>query len=330
MRSALVSFLAVVLSLPAATATVQQCDPNGTLATNDGTVNSGEYPAISTGLGSGFGGTLGTATLQWDSDTFGALAFALVTPGSSQCALAPTDAVVIYLDSRAGGFTSTAGFTDNSDSGRSAASGVGQSSGRADLTFAAGFTADFAIVLKGSFAGVFELRAGQPHVFVKLLTRTPDATFDAACTRELSGLSVTELGAGLGTDIRYVATLLNASNAFRSNEFHGTAAVPGANIGVASHALAAGDFNVFRPGPESLGSTVRMTFDQYDGSGFVPLGFATCGQHDSNLWAATGWSDGALAFGGVRITANTDYTRGFSAAAVTAGGPGGATSRRAP
>ena len=64
--------------------------------------------------------------------------------------------------------------------------------------------------------------------------------------------------------------------------------------------------------------TVLENFTAFTGSGFQPV--PTAGQLDSDAWAVTGWTDGALAFGGTRITANTDYTRGAVTAAVTAGG----------
>ncbi len=64
--------------------------------------------------------------------------------------------------------------------------------------------------------------------------------------------------------------------------------------------------------------TVLENFSSFTGAGFQAV--PTAGQLDSDAWAVTGWSDGALAFGGTRITANTDYTRGAVTAAVTAGG----------
>ena len=64
--------------------------------------------------------------------------------------------------------------------------------------------------------------------------------------------------------------------------------------------------------------TVLENFTAFTGTGFQPV--PTVGQLDSDGWAVTGWSDGALAFGGTRITANTDFTRGAVTAAVTAGG----------
>jgi len=57
----------------------------------------------------------------------------------------------------------------------------------------------------------------------------------------------------------------------------------------------------------------------YTGAGFEP-GPTTAGRLNSNAWALTGWSDGALVFGGTRTTASTDYTRGASNIAVSTGG----------
>jgi len=57
----------------------------------------------------------------------------------------------------------------------------------------------------------------------------------------------------------------------------------------------------------------------YTGAGF-DASPSTSGRLNSNAWAVTGWSDGALAFGGTRTTAATDYTRGSTAIAVTTGG----------
>ena len=68
--------------------------------------------------------------------------------------------------------------------------------------------------------------------------------------------------------------------------------------------------------PTSVGSNPSTAFA---GAGYEP-NTVTAGRLNSNAWAVTGWSDGALAFGGTRTTAATDYTRGAAAAAVTTGG----------
>ena len=56
----------------------------------------------------------------------------------------------------------------------------------------------------------------------------------------------------------------------------------------------------------------------YTAAGFQAV--PTAGQLNSNAWAVTGWSDGALVFGGTRITAATDYTRAATAVAITTAG----------
>ncbi len=57
----------------------------------------------------------------------------------------------------------------------------------------------------------------------------------------------------------------------------------------------------------------------FNAGGFEPA-TTTSGRLNSNAWAVTGWSDGALTFGGTRTTTNSDYTRGATSAAVTTGG----------
>ena len=68
--------------------------------------------------------------------------------------------------------------------------------------------------------------------------------------------------------------------------------------------------------PTSVGSNPSSAFA---GSGFQ-LNPSTSGRLNSNAWSVTGWSNGNLAFAGTQITTNTDYTRGSTAIAVTAGG----------
>ena len=69
----------------------------------------------------------------------------------------------------------------------------------------------------------------------------------------------------------------------------------------------------------TMGTPVVLeNFTAFTGAGFQAV--PTAGQLDSDGWAVTGWSDGALAFGGTRITINTDYTRGTVPGSVTTGG----------
>jgi len=68
--------------------------------------------------------------------------------------------------------------------------------------------------------------------------------------------------------------------------------------------------------PTGVGSNPSTA---YSGAGFEAA-TVTAGRLNSNAWAVTGWSNGALAFGGTQTTAATDYTRGSTAIAVTTGG----------
>ncbi|MGZ8538988.1 MAG: hypothetical protein ACXWV9_12030, partial [Flavisolibacter sp.] len=65
-------------------------------------------------------------------------------------------------------------------------------------------------------------------------------------------------------------------------------------------------------------SAAGVNYGQFAGTGFSTNPIE--GQLNSNAWAMTGWTDGALAFGGIRTTTSTDYTRGFSTGGVSTGG----------
>lgn len=70
---------------------------------------------------------------------------------------------MIYIDSTTGGFGSTAGFNDNADQHRAAISARGTgAAGRADVTFAPGFQADYAIAINAGFAGLWSWPMGRP------------------------------------------------------------------------------------------------------------------------------------------------------------------------
>lgn len=79
------------------------------------------------------------------------------------------------------------------------------------------------------------------------------------------------------------------------------------------------------------GTVAGVANGLWAGTGFQPA--PTAGRLDSDAWRIMGWSDGNLGFGGTRITAGTDYTRGVSAAGVATAGmyafTGGAISGRA-
>ena len=71
-------------------------------------------------------------------------------------------------------------------------------------------------------------------------------------------------------------------------------------------------------------NSMQTTVGSNPSTAFAGAGFdantAVAGRLNSNAWAFSGWNEGALNYGGTRITAGTDYTRG---AVNTAQGTGG-------
>ena len=219
----------------------------------DGTVNTGEYTAASSGVNTGFGGVIGAGTtLSVESSINGDVVLGLSGSKAGACA---NDPIVLYIDSVTGGFGTTGAFTDAGDLHRSAISAMGYAAGgggagRAELTFAPGFEADYAIALTPTYAGLWKLEA-TTHTFVKDLNATPATAWADSCNHELSGLMMTDLGALPGDTIKYVATVLNpvdAAGAYRSDEFQGVASstATSGNLGTTPLVLAAGDFNTFK------------------------------------------------------------------------------------
>ncbi len=231
-------------------------------ATPDGSVGASEYVGTSSGVGEGgfmmIGDPAGTApiTIGIDSDAAGNLFFGLLEPAGGTCGITGSDTVVIYLDadaSAATGFANTTGFTDNGDLGRAAVSAMGTNAGppRADLTFPTDFGAEYAIAFNGGAATLYELKAGVGHVAVT------NPTVDASgCVIELSDVNLDDMGLAPGATFTWFATLLNASNAYRSNEFHGVTTPPSADIAVNPFTMADGDFNTF--------TTTRAVINEID------------------------------------------------------------------
>jgi len=113
--------------------------------------------AIYQGHGNGTGGAVisgGTLTLQDQGTSFhGAI--------SSPIPIDFTDAVILYIDCRPGGFNNTGSLMDNSSMAAMGISGYASPGFRALANFASGFTADFALVLsRNPGSGLYEIAAG--------------------------------------------------------------------------------------------------------------------------------------------------------------------------
>ena len=270
--SQIVSLASIMMSLHAVSVSAQpvsNVDDTAAAPIADGIASPGDYSGESSGINSGFGGVLGAATLGVDADAAGNLVWSL-RGSTGDCS--GNNHVVIYIDSRAGGISSTSAITDTSDPGRRAISGS-NASGDAHLNFGPGFAPDYAIVITRSFVGTFSIDA-QGLTFGEDLTTS--STFGAQnCDVEISGSSTSKLGVNPGASIRYVATLLNPDDAagpFRSDEFHGVAAatVASGNPGQSTVTLGANDFNTFTT-PRILINEIDADTPGSDSEEFVEL-----------------------------------------------------------
>jgi cysteine-rich repeat protein len=247
---------------------VSLTDPTWGNGTHDGVVAPGEHAVSSVGINSGFGDVLGIGSrLYLDASTNGTLAVALESGGGDL-----NDVAVIYLDCASGGFGDTFGFADDADAHRRAISGRGLGGQSSELTFAPGFEPELAIAFNAAFAGLWRLADGGAgsHVFVADLGLLPTPANPAAGAWEMLA-HISDFGSVEGGGCDYVATYINASNAFRSNEFHGVAAAtvgstnPGSDVSVV---LGAGDFNAFfAPGEPLHAGTLAFTGFSADGDG---------------------------------------------------------------
>ncbi len=148
----------------------------------------------------GFGGTIGNGSLTI-SDNGTDITLALATAGSFN------DILVVYFDSKTGGFANTTTFNDQSDGGRRAISGK-SGSGTSNVSFPDGFNADYGLAW-GNFGSVlFELAAGGDNslVFKNFNASTSTVTFP----KSMLGIDGAVIFKLIGT---YVA-----ESAYRSNE----------------------------------------------------------------------------------------------------------------
>lgn len=152
-----------------------------------------------TGNGTGFGGDLGSNTLSLSDDgTTVTFDFASIIGGNN---------IVIYIDSKTGGFSDTTTFTDDADGGRSAVSTI-NGGNSPTVTFPAGFTADYAVLVGTSFAVLFELSTGS-HTATGLTYTSGDTS-----------VTFTQLGTTSTDKFDFVA-ILNSDTSYLSNEVIG-------------------------------------------------------------------------------------------------------------
>ena len=149
-------------------------------AVPDGVISPNEYGAANsytyTGGGTGFGGTLGTGGLYFQSDANNL--YVGFKPGGNV-----DNNVIIHLDTRPGGFTD-ADMNDTADPGRNLISNLTRD---VDDPFPAGFVPDYGLVMGGFGIVLFELNAGNTPNHLNFVQY--DGTFtgnNSALAREIA------------------------------------------------------------------------------------------------------------------------------------------------
>lgn len=212
----------------------------------------------------GFGGTLGVGSIEISNPTASSSFNFIFNRGSDLL----DNAVVIFIDSRTGGFTSTAGFMDNADGLRKAISGYNSATEKSVLTFPAGFLPDFAIAFDQGFGGIWELANGGANSlnFVSSVNLTPTNVNNSNAYNfsvMANQLGITTTIGGFNFLVNYIST-----TAFRSNEFIGDAGPTG------------------NPG---YGDYTAITYNIYP-AGVLPLTFANVNARLVNRAIRVSWT----------------------------------------
>jgi PEP-CTERM motif len=166
---------------------------------------------------SGFGGAVGGATLSLSDD--GTTVSGTLTKGVAGDF---NDVLVLYIDSTAGGFSDTSGFADSADGLRKAISGFDGGANRSTMTFAAGFSPDYAIALgpsSDSFGGLWQLANGGDNslTFINSVGLSPTGTGTSATYTFSFNLSDIGLTPNSGASFELFGTYISDSG-FRSDE----------------------------------------------------------------------------------------------------------------
>jgi hypothetical protein len=165
-------------------------------------------PATLSGNGNtGFGGSVGNGTLGI-TDNGTSVTFTLNSGAGSL-----GNDLVLYIDSVAGGFSSTAGFNDNADGGRSAVSGYSSATQQSILTFASGFAPNYAVDIGPTYASLFGLANGGASS-LNYITGTGQTGSPYSLTVPLVDLGLT---ADAGQSFEVFGTLVSESG-YRSDE----------------------------------------------------------------------------------------------------------------
>jgi hypothetical protein len=212
-RFANAALLAIILSASTLHAGFITDTTIGT-ATRNGVINAGEYVGGFAGINSGFGGVIGSgSTLYIDSSISGNLNFGFQRGNGSF-----NDVIVIYIDSKSGGFSSTSSLTNTSNIAEIAISGF-NGTNRSTISFAAGFLADYAIAIQNNeTARLFSLDGN--------VSWQRDVSLSNNWDNRVTEIELTlaNLGMAQGDTLKYIATYISGTG-YRSDEFNGVSSV---------------------------------------------------------------------------------------------------------
>ncbi|MCK8480534.1 T9SS-dependent choice-of-anchor J family protein [Psychroserpens algicola] len=173
----------------------------------------GTYPG---NAATGFDGPLGTGSFEIDASSGSTINF-IYNRGVGGTLGLFENHIVVYIDSKAGGITSTTNLIDAGDDGRKAISGFDGNLLRSVVNFPPGFEPDYAISLHKDFAGLFEIIENGSHNFIQSANLNPlGSNNNANYTFNIDFSSINALAGG--ESFKFLATYINASGAFRSNE----------------------------------------------------------------------------------------------------------------
>jgi hypothetical protein len=165
-----------------------------------------------------FGGAVGTGSLSLTDN--GATVTGTVTRGSGSF----LDVLVLFIDSKAGGYSTTSGFTDSSSFLTKAVSGIDGTGNRAIADFASGFSADYAIALRPKSAAnpdqLFQLINSGAHTALGDVELTPVGNGSIASYTFSFNLSDIGLTPGAGVSFKFQSTYIgdNGSRSLESFE----------------------------------------------------------------------------------------------------------------
>ncbi len=213
--------------------------------------------AATTYVGNGstaWGGTVGNGNIVVDDTSVGVLTFTVN-------ATVPGNALVIYIDSKTGGFNSTSGFQDGTDGLRRAISGydaTANGGGVGKSTTLMPFSADYAIGVDAGWGGLWELANGGNNSLIYRATTLGD--LDG--TGPLGGgfgsgsnvltLNVSDLGltANSGQSFNFFAMMVSGSG-FTSPELIGASSISGSSGWGNTLTVGAGSTYTLIPEPSS-------------------------------------------------------------------------------